>query len=107
MSMTEKIEPGRSPVTKEGETFLVELDNGQLHRKLGSYYNKPLYADMNGTEIGATDSVITADGSRRKLVTINGVFPGPTLEVMEDAEVRKSITIDMKIKIFEVDNFSG
>lgn len=91
MSMTEKIfGQGRSPVTKVGETFLVELDeDGKLHRGLGSYYNKPLYADMNGTDIEATDNVITTNGLRRKIITINGVFPGPTLEVMEGAEVNE------------------
>ena len=92
MSMTEKIfGQGRSPVTKVGETFLLDLDqDGRLHRKLGNYYNKPLYADMNGTEVDPTDYVITTNGLRRKIVTINGVFPGPTLEVMEGAEVSSS-----------------
>ncbi len=35
------------------------------------------------------DDVITADGFIRDLITINGQFPGPTLEVLEGAEVSK------------------
>ena len=89
MSMTEKIYgQGRNPITKTGETFMVDISQeGHLLRDLGNFYNKPRYADMNRTRIQATDNVITANGLRRKIITINGVFPGPTLEVMEGAEV--------------------
>jgi FtsP/CotA-like multicopper oxidase with cupredoxin domain len=33
------------------------------------------------------------DGTERKIVTINGQFPGPTLEVMEGAEVSICFTL--------------
>ena len=42
--------------------------------------------DMLGQTIHA-DDVITADGVRRSVITINGQFPGPTIEVTEGAEV--------------------
>merc|ERR1719443_979031 len=92
--MTEKIYgQGRNPITKTGETFMVDISQeGHLLRNLGNFYNKPRYADMNRTRIQATDNVITANGLRRKIITINGVFPGPTLEVMEGAEVEVTVT---------------
>ena len=33
------------------------------------------------------DDVITADGYQRNIITINGQFPGPTLEVMAGSQV--------------------
>ena len=91
LSMTEKIVgQGRNPVTRSGETFLVAIEEGEegfLQRKLGNYYNEPTYADLNNSRIQVSENVITADGVRRKLISINGVFPGPTLEVMEGVEV--------------------
>ena len=42
-----------------------------------------------GQEVPA-DDVITLDGVPATLITINNQFPGPTLEVMEGAEVRET-----------------
>jgi len=95
-SMTEKIYgEGRSHITDVGETFLVDIEQGEegyLKRKLGNYYNEPTYSDMNNSRVEVSENVITADGVRRKLITINGVFPGPTLEVMEGAEIEVTVT---------------
>lgn len=88
MSMTRRVRPGR--IWKPGETFLLELDNGKLKQKLGTFYQQPMYRDMEDVEVNVTDDVITADGVMRALVTINDVFPGPTLEVMEGSEVNLS-----------------
>ena len=96
MSMTEKYQPGRSLVTTAGETMRLDFDKeskeGYLIRKLGHYFNKPSYSDLNGTRVQLSNNVITADGFRRKLITINGVFPGPTLQVKEGVEVCNSKT---------------
>ena len=86
MSMTRKIRPGR--IWKSGETFLLELQNGSLVQKLGTFYQQETYQDLANAIVNVTDDVITADGIRRTLITINDVFPGPTLEVMEGSEVR-------------------
>ena len=93
MSMTEKTNfgTGRVSATKAGETFLLDIaqDEGTVLRKLGNYYatQADVYSDLNMTKVQMSENAITADGTRRKLVTINGVFPGPTFEVMEGAEV--------------------
>lgn len=85
-SMTRRVRPGR--IWVEGETYLLEMQNGKVIQKLGTYYRQPLYSDLENAEItNITDDVITADGVRRSLVTINDVFPGPTFEVMEGSEV--------------------
>ena len=34
-----------------------------------------------------TDDVITADGVRRNIITVNKMFPGPAVEVMEGSQV--------------------
>ena len=91
--MTEKTNfgTGRVSATKAGETFLLDIahDEGTVFRKLGNYYatQADVYSDLNMTKVQMSENAITADGTRRKLVTINGVFPGPTFEVMEGAEV--------------------
>ena len=93
MSMTEKTNfgTGRVLATKAGETFLLDIedDEGTVMRKLGNYYatQADVYGDLNMTKVLMSENVITADGTRRKLVAINGVFPGPTFELMEGAEV--------------------
>ncbi len=82
--MTSKIK-GR--IFKQGETLLVAMKNGKLIQKRGMFYQQPIYDDQDGIEVNATDDVITADGVQRSLITINGVFPGPTLQIMEGSEV--------------------
>jgi hypothetical protein len=86
ISMTRKVRPGR--IWKSGETFLLELQNGSLLQKLGTFYEQETYHDLAKEIVNITDDVITADGVRRPIITINDVFPGPTLEVMEGSEVR-------------------
>ena len=86
MSMTRKVMDGR--IWQSGETFLLELKNGSLVQKLGTFYQQKTYKDLENMNIqNVTDDVITADGVQRPLITINGVFPGPTLEVIEGSEV--------------------
>ena len=43
--------------------------------------------DLIGQRVNASD-VITVDGTIRNIITINGQFPGPAIEVMEGATVR-------------------
>ena len=91
MSMTRKVMDGR--IWQSGETFLLELKNGSLVQKLGTFYQQKTYKDLENMNIqNVTDNVITADGVQRPLITINGVFPGPTLEVIEGSEVSTSMT---------------
>lgn len=93
-SMTRRVRPGR--IWVEGETYLLEMQNGKVIQKLGTYYRQPLYSDLENAEItNITDDVITADGVRRSLVTINDVFPGPTFEVMEGSEVEVMVNNQM------------
>ena len=33
------------------------------------------------------DDIITGDGTRRRVITVNGQFPGPTMKVQEHSEV--------------------
>ena len=86
MSMAKKVMKGR--IWKSGETFSLELKNGSLVQKLGTFYQQHIYKDLENMKIeNVTDNVITADGVQRPIITINGVFPGPTLEVIEGSEV--------------------
>ena len=85
MSMTRRVRPGR--IWTPGETFLLDLKDGKLVQKLGTFYQQNTYRDMGNVEVNVTDEVLTADGVQRALITINDVFPGPTLEVMEGSEV--------------------
>ena len=86
MSMARKVKEGR--IWKSGETFFLELKNGSLVQNLGTFYQQKIYKDLENMNIeNVTDNVITADGVQRPIITINGVFPGPTLEVMEGREV--------------------
>ena len=92
MSMTRKVMDGR--IWQSGETFLLELKNGSLVQKLGTFYQQKTYEDLENMNIqNVTDNVITADGVQRPLITINGVFPGPTLEVIEGSEVSTYIVL--------------
>ena len=86
LSMTRKVRPGR--IWKSGETFLLQLENGRLTQRLGTFYQQKIYNDYDGLVVNATADTITADGVRRSLITINDQFPGPMLEVMEGSEVR-------------------
>ena len=92
--MAKKVMKGR--IWKSGETFSLELKNGSLVQKLGTFYQQHIYKDLENMKIeNVTDNVITADGVQRPIITINGVFPGPTLEVMEGSEVS---TLEFRIE---------
>ena len=45
--------------------------------------------DPNIGKVVSSDDVITADGYPRYIVTINGQFPGPTIEVTQGSTVNK------------------
>ena len=72
------------------ETFNVHEKNGGLEIKDAGYWE--LTPGMKGRRISNED-VITADGVQRNIITINGMFPGPTMEVMQGAQVRDKIVI--------------
>ena len=88
-------------IWQSGETFLLELKNGSLVQKLGTFYQQKTYKDLENMNIqNVTDNVITADGVQRPLITINGVFPGPTLEVIEGSEVSTYIVLHTFRQVF-------
>ncbi|XP_065052890.1 uncharacterized protein LOC135682090 [Rhopilema esculentum] len=93
LSMTRTIRPGR--IWTSGETFLLQLENGRLIQRLGTFYQQKVYNDYDGLVVNATTDTITADGVRRSLITINGQFPGPMLEVMEGSEVEVIVNNQM------------
>ena len=45
---------------------------------------------MDGS-IVSVEEAITADGVQRNVIVVNDQFPGPTLEVMEGAQVNNDI----------------
>eukprot|EP00794_Sanderia_malayensis_P013688 gene13688-15114_t len=93
LSMTTKYTPGK--ILSGGETLLLELKNGKLVKKLGTFYQQATFADEEGQVVNVSRDVITADGFRRSLITINGQFPGPTLQVMSNAEVEVTVKNQM------------
>ena len=67
----------------ETKGFEVEMKDGQMKIKSNSLR-------QNDEEIGDVvdpSRVITADGYERNIITINGQFPGPTLEVVKGSQV--------------------
>ena len=77
---------GRSMVyrTPNGrDAYNVELDGGRLRTVANGYR---VGDPMVGRYVDP-DQVHTGDGYPRTLIEINGQFPGPTLEVMEGAQV--------------------
>ena len=65
------------------KAFDVKMEDGQM--KLTSNSLR-----VDDEEIGETvdpSKVITADGFERDVITINGGFPGPTIEVVKGAQV--------------------
>lgn len=66
------------------ERFNVVMDGDKLKVVKNDFHRED-------PEIGQyvdPHSVWTADGFSRNIITINGEFPGPTLEVMHNCEVR-------------------
>jgi FtsP/CotA-like multicopper oxidase with cupredoxin domain len=65
--------------------YEVELNDTML-QIVENEYRRSENHPLVGTYVDASE-VITADGYRRDVITINGQFPGPTIEVMEGAQV--------------------
>ena len=68
--------------------YSVELNETNSRLQVLENLANPLPDDVIGTFVNGSD-VITADGYRRTIVTINGQFPGPTIEVQEGSQVSK------------------
>ena len=66
-------------------SYDVQLNGSDLVISPNSFRSQS--NSMIGTVVSPED-VITADGFQRNIITINGEFPGPTLEVMAGAQVR-------------------
>ena len=79
------------------KVYSVGLNGTQL-QIIGNSYRPEGNNDMFGQHVQPND-VITADGVVRTVITINGQFPGPTIEVAEGAEVSVASTIFNSITI--------
>ena len=75
-------------------SYNVDL-NGTRLQIVENSFRKDDKAPLAGSFVDTND-VITADGYRRELITINDQFPGPKLEVMKDAEVGYSLYVCIK-----------
>ena len=67
-----------------GKLYEVKLNGTKL--QVVETANNQLPDDVIGTYVNDSD-VITGDGYRRTVFTINGQFPGPAIEVMEGSQV--------------------
>ena len=72
----------------ERDVYNVKLDGDKL-KLAPSLYRPEGSTDVIGKVVNAND-VITADGYVRDIITINGQFPGPTIEVAEGSQVSLS-----------------
>ena len=81
MSMTHR-PPGSSQLYNVilNDTVLLHTENSFNPK------DKSPHADVVGTSVDP-DDVITLDGNPRNVIVINDQFPGPTIEVMEGAQV--------------------
>jgi hypothetical protein len=71
--------------SKDGKTYNVALNGTKLQ-----VVRNELYKNSQNGLFGQTvspDDVITADGRPRNVIVINDQFPGPSIEVLEGAEV--------------------
>ncbi len=70
-------------------TYNVRLNGTRLQVHDNDCHFKEDYPnyDVIGSDV-SPDDVITADVYGRNVITINGVFPGPNIEVMEGSQVR-------------------
>ena len=95
MSMTHR-PPGSS------QLYNVILNDTVLQHAENSFTPKdlPPHKDVVGTSVDP-DDVITLDGNPRNVIIINDQFPGPTIEVMEDAQVRNLHPLEVS------ENYSG
>jgi hypothetical protein len=72
------------------ETFNVRARNGSLEIADSGYWDSD--PGVEGRRV-SEEGVITADGVQRSVITINGQFPGPTVEVMQGTQVSESNAI--------------
>ncbi|KAK2174469.1 hypothetical protein NP493_799g00035 [Ridgeia piscesae] len=84
-------------------TFVIRRTSSMTYRgSSGTLYNVAL----NGTRLQQDDDaavgyfinpsdVITLDGFTRDLIVVNDIFPGPTIEVMEGAQVVVRVINDL------------
>ena len=68
-------------------TFDVDIDGQDLRVVNSSFRPTEIWPNVIGQVVPNPLDVITLDGVKRIIITINGQFPGPTLEVVEGAEV--------------------
>ena len=73
---------------KDNARYNLQFNGTRLQVVENSYHRNGM-ADMIGKMVNV-DDVITADGFPRDIITINDQFPGPTIEVMEGAQVGMS-----------------
>jgi len=81
------------PPVGHHRAFLVDL-NGTDLQIIESYSN------IGKPEIGqivSPNDVITGDGVRRDVIVINGKYPGPMIEVMENTQVLALLRHKIKI----------
>ena len=77
----------------KGRAYDLELQGSSLKIVANSYLQDPKDAFINTVlNASASRDVISGDGEPRTVVTINGRFPGPTLEVWENAQVVVHVT---------------
>ena len=75
-----------------GEEYNVGLNTSDNQLQLiPNSHRIPGSDPLLGTYVSA-DEVITAGGYIRNVITINGQFPGPSIEVMQGAEIIVSVT---------------
>ena len=68
-------------------TFDVDLDGQDLRVVNNSFRPTEIWPNIIGQVVPNPLDVMTLDGIKRVVITINGQFPGPTLEVVEGAQV--------------------
>ena len=76
--------------TPRGTGYSVALNGTRL--QVVANTKRQLPDKVIGTFVNE-DDVITADGFRRNVMTINDQFPGPAIEVYEGAQVRVYICL--------------
>lgn len=69
----------------ESKTLPVQLNGTRLQVVENQFYLKAQVPEVG--QFLLPEEVTTADGFERDIITINGGFPGPTIEVLEGAQV--------------------
>ena len=70
--------------------FDVDLDGTDLRIINNTLRNNEQYGPYIGQMVSEPDKVVTLDGVKRLILTVNGQFPAPPLEVKEGAQVSKA-----------------